>query len=45
MDRNSKFERSFNHIEHKDHKDAANPRLFCRFFVFYAFLVVKYVLH
>ena len=30
----------FCHIEHKERKDAANLRIFCRCFVFYAFLVV-----
>ena len=31
----------FCHIEHKERKDAANLRIFCRCFVFYAFLVVN----
>ena len=31
----------FCHIEHKERKDAANLRIFCRCSVFYAFLVVE----
>jgi hypothetical protein len=30
-------------MERKEDKDPANPRIFSRFFVFYAFLVVRYV--
>ncbi|MFZ1707116.1 MAG: hypothetical protein WAW20_00840 [Anaerolineae bacterium] len=29
------------HIEHKERKDAANLRIFCHCFVFYAFLVIN----